>query len=334
MNSSEIKPLRETGEHSYHRRSFYHNYHVPFIYHIILKKVKACCSFGAVAGDARMAPGNPGSARIEESELGKVIAKAVIHLPYEYPIIKLHQFCVMPDHVHLLLQVMFKSEKHLDFYIEALKTKIATVFARLKRRNFTESDIFEPGYCDKPLYDNRSLNGLYRYIRENPHRLAMRKQFPQFFQRIRTLKIADGEYEAYGNLFLFRNPDKEAVKVSRSFTPAEVAGKRDTWLAEAAKGVVLVSPFISKAEKEIRTKAEAIGAKLILIIHETFPDRFKPSLHDFSLCASGRLLIISLGCAAGTPLTRSVCLSMNTLAAEICEFSKSIVNERCNHLRV
>lgn len=85
----------------------------------------------------------------------------------------------------------------------------------------------------------------------------------------------------------------------------------------ASKGTVLVSPFISQAEKAIRAEAESLGAKIILITHEAFPERFKPSAHDFDLCSKGRLLIISLGLTAGTGLSRALCMQMNDLAEAI-----------------
>ncbi len=319
MNYSAIRPLKETGQHSYHRRSFAHNYYSPFIYHIIIKKAAGCIIFGTVEGDARIAPGLPGGASIKESELGKLIAKAILHLQYEFPIIKIYQFCVMPDHVHILLQILFQSDKHLDFYIAALKDRIVAKYSAIESKEIHQEEIFEAGYCDKPLYDDRSLNALFKYIRENPHRLAMRQQYPHFFRRIRKLKIGEKEFEAYGNLFLFRNPDKEAIKISRKFTPEECQQKREHWLLASSQGSVLTSPFISKAEKEIRSAAEKIGGRIILITHEAFPERFKPSAHDFSLCCEGRLLIISMGLPPKTPLSRAMCLSMNDLAKEIAE---------------
>lgn len=193
-----------------------------------------------------------------------------------------------------------------------------------ERRREDYEEIFERGYCDKPLYEERSLDGLFVYIRENPHRLAMRMQYPQFFQRVRKLKINDAEYEAYGNLFLFRNPDKEPVKISRKHTPEERERNRALWLSHASEGTVLVSPFISPAEKDIRTEAEALGAKIILITHEAFPERFKPASHDFKLCTEGRLLIISMGLPAGVPLSRAHCLQMNALAETIAKLSEKI----------
>ena len=322
MASQEILPFGATGEHSYHRRCISHNYQAPFIYHIILKKARDCEIFGNLIGSARIAPGQPGCAGIAESMLGQSIAKSILRWPYDFPIVQLYRFCVMPDHVHILIRILYWSDQHLNFYIDALKDRVAARYSKMRGRHFVQDDIFEPGYCDKPLYDDRNLDALFRYIRENPHRLAMRRQFPQFFQRVRKLRIGDKEYEAYGNLFLFRNPDKIAVKISSRFSEGEIKMKRRKWLSAASEGTVLVSPFISPAEKKIRTAAEDLGANIILITHEAFPERFKPAGHDFSLCSEGRLLIISLGRPSEAMLSRRDCLQMNELAKALCDFSK------------
>lgn len=302
----------------YHKRAFAHNYKAPFIYHLIFKKREECEVFGVVRGDARIAPGLPGSAYIEESILGRVIAREIIGLQKRFPVFQNYQFKVMPDHVHLLLRVKDWLEFHLDYYLEDLFNVIANSYSHLKGYEIKAEYIFQAGYCDKPLLLKRSLDGLFQYIRENPHRLAMRHQFPQFFQRSRKLRIGDVEYEAYGNMFLFRNPDKEAVKISSKFTPEEIDQKKTAWLSGASKGTILVSPFISRAEKGIRTEAESLGGKIILITHEAFGERFKPAAHDFKLCSEGRLLIISLGLPVNTPLSRDICNVMNTLALTIC----------------
>lgn len=312
------KPYKPDFKHSYTRRCRGHDYRAPFIYHIILSKAEDCEAFGCVKGDAKITPGEPGSAYIERSGLGDIIQNALKWLPKEFPVIQLYQYCVMPDHVHILLRVLERSEMHLGFYITKLKGKIREGYSRIKGKEFRSEEIFKPNYCDKPLIRRRSLNVLFRYIRLNPHRLAMRMQYPQFFRRVRKLRIGDRDYEAYGNLFLFRNPDKAAVKISRRFTEEEKAKRKAYWLDDAATGTVLVSPFISKYEKSIRAESETLGASLILISHEAFPERFKPAEHDFNLCVSGSLLIISLGEPIGTGLTREICLRMNALAEDIC----------------
>lgn len=316
-SSQEINPFSVSGINSYHRRSFHHDYYNPFIYHIILKKRSGCDAFGSITGNAGIPYGTPGCAAVEESPLGKMIAKTILRLPHDYPILKLHQFCVMPDHVHLILQVLFRSEKHLDFYIDHLKERIVKRYSIQTQQLIVSDDIFEKGYCDKPLYDNRSLDGWYRYVRENPHRLAMRMQYPQFFRRTRNLKIDNQEYQAYGNLFLLRNPDKIAVKISSKYSEEENQQKKKLWIEGASKGTVIVSPFISPAEKAVRGEVESLGGKIILITHEAFPERFKPAKHDFSLCSEGRLLIVSLGKPTPATLSRADCMAMNELATKI-----------------
>ena len=145
----------------------------------------------------------------------------------------------------------------------------------------------------------------------------MRRQYSQFFRRVRNLKIGNREYQAYGNLFLFRNPDKIAVKISSKYSEEEKLKKRKLWIESASKGSVIVSPFISPAEKAIRGEVESLGGKIILITHEAFPERFKPAKHDFNLCSEGRLLIISIGKPIPASLTRADCLTMNEIAAKI-----------------
>lgn len=305
-------PHNPLQKHSYHRRANFHDYHTPCIYHIILKKSAGSEAFGRIVGDARIKPGEEGCARTEWSSLGKIIARAIYNIQFEFPILQLYQYQIMPDHLHILLRIKQYSEQPLGYYIANLKRNIARTYGAT-----SAEQIFEPNYCDKPLFPSRSLNSLFQYIRENPHRLAMRKQYPHFFQRVRGVKIGDNDYEAYGNFFLLGNPDKLAVKISRHFTDEEINKKRNLWISEATRGTILVSPFISPREKSIREEAEKRGAKIILLVHEALSERYKPAAHDFGLCSEGRLLIISLGQPAKTHLSRQMCVDMNNLAAQL-----------------
>lgn len=304
---------------NYNKRAHAHNYFAPFIYHIVFRKREGFPCFGTVEGDARIPFGTPGCAFINENDFGHTISKSIIGLPKKYPIIQIYQHKVMPDHVHILLRVLDWSKYHLDFYMEELDGYIAGRFSKITGEIITRDDIFEEGYCDKPLLLARNLNTQFEYIRLNPHRLAMRIQYPGFFKRKRDLDINGKKYEAYGNLFLFRNPDKMAVKISRKYTQQQIDRLWNDWLVNAQKGSVMVSPFISKKEKSIRKELEERDSRIILITHEAFPEIYKPARHDFDLCSSGRLLIISLGLPPKTPLTREICIQMNNLAREIAE---------------
>ena len=90
---------------NYHRRAYAHDYHAPFIYHLIIKKAKACAYFGSIRGDAKIAPGKPGCAFVAKNKLGGAIATMLKDLQLQYPFLQVYQYAIMPDHIHILLRV-------------------------------------------------------------------------------------------------------------------------------------------------------------------------------------------------------------------------------------
>lgn len=188
--------------------------------------------------------------------------------------------------------------------------------------------MFAKGFNDQILKKSRSLDTLYRYIRENPRRLAVRRAFPEYFRRTNSLRIGKVVYQAYGNLQLLENPFREQVVVHRADSEERRRNNLEQWLYTASNGGVLVSPFISPAEKAVRDRADAIDGRFILIVPDRMDDRYKPVGHDFDLCESGRMLILSAGLnvGMGDSLTRRNCLAMNSLADAICREDAVIPN--------
>lgn len=293
-----------TGNH----RAPWHDYTKRQIYHITLRKRAGVMPFGSIAGDWRLPPGTIGRSYTKASPLGAIIKSCLKEISAIHPALRIYQYALMPDHLHLLLS----AESSLD---EILGRKIA-IFKVMVNKRANLENVFEKGFNDQILTTTRNLDTIFNYLRDNPYRLAVRFANRDFFSRINQIWLSGRPYAAYGNIHLLANPFKEQVVIHRADSDAKKQSDREKWLHTSANGGVLVSPFISKAEKAIRTEAEAIGARTILITHEAFPERFKPAARDFALCAEGRLLIISLGLAAGTPLGREVCLTMNSLAGE------------------
>lgn len=292
-------------------RAPWHDYKSKCTYHITLMKNPEMPLFGNLAGDFRLPAGSPGSSYIKASPLGQAVKAALKEISSIHPALRVYQYALMPDHLHILLAV----ESELD---EILGRKIA-MFKVSVNKMVNCQEIFAPGFHDAILNPSRDFNTVIRYLRSNSYRLAVRRAFPDYFRRTERIEINGMYYQSYGNMQLLQNPFKDQVVVHRADSNASQARKKEQWLYTAANGGILVSPFISKAEKEVRAEAEGYGGKLIIITHEAFPERFKPSAHDFELCEQGRLLIISLGLTTGTELDRGICLRMNTLATKIAE---------------
>lgn len=216
----------------------------------------------------------------------------------------------MPDHLHLALQV----QSELD---EALGRKIAIFKARANHYADMKG-VFREGFNDQILTSARSIDIIFRYIRENPMRLALRFRHPEYFCRRVCMTIGDSQYNAYGNLMLLANPFKEQVVIHRSDSPETRNRNRERWLHTAANGGILVSPFISPAENAIRMEAEQYEGGIILLTNEPLREREKPTGHNFDLCARGRLLILSpLDKDFPRGLGRQCCLAMNAHSERI-----------------
>ncbi|MCH5234961.1 MAG: transposase [Muribaculaceae bacterium] len=305
--------------HSYERRKKSHDYKDTYKYHIILKKQEKCGSFGKVIGDASILPGFPGCADIKRSLVGSIIKKHLFNFDKTYTSFQMLQFKVMPDHVHILLQVKERLPKHLGYYIGRLKAGIAEECSRRMNKIFSAEDIFKPNYTDRIVWSFINLQTLIKYIKENPHRLAMRIQFPEFFKKMRNLKIDDIDCDLYGNLFLLRNPDKMPLVVHHDATEEEIAQIAEDCVCNVLEKGIIVTAAISRKEKEIRDLCENYGGSLIRIQYEEFSEKFHPSEHDSDLCKEGRLLIISIKYPKGTKLIKPISRKMNQLAERICQ---------------
>lgn len=288
-------------------RASWHDYTSRCIYHITLMKHPDAPNFGHLMGDCHLPIGRTGSSYVCASDTGRAIKQSLREISGIHPALRLLQYALMPDHLHLILSV----EDRLD---EIIGRKLGAFKVSVNQRSGV-SQVFERGFNDQILTKSRRLDIIYNYLRANPYRLAIRKANPDSFHKRTGIIIGGMPCQLYGNIHLLDNPFKEQVIVHRADNDEVYSSNRDRWLYTAANGGVLVSPFISKREKDLRREAEELGSRFILITNRPFGDREKPTGKDFELCTEGRMLIV----APQSPLdfSRSACQQMNTIANHI-----------------
>jgi hypothetical protein len=71
--------------------------------------------------------------------------------------------------------------------------------------------LFEPNYNDHILMRDGQLENWKRYLRDNPRRLMMRREYPDLFRRALCIIIDGIRYSAFGNMLLLRQPEKHQV---------------------------------------------------------------------------------------------------------------------------
>lgn len=298
----------------HHYRAKWHDYRSRCIYLITLMKRPEVPTFGYLAGDCSIRWGNPGCVYVRSSMIGDAVKRGLREIGSVDRAFKILQYALMPDHLHIILFV----ERQID---DILGRKLAAFKVMVNKFAGIDS-IFEKGFDDQILKTNRKLEVIYDYLRQNPHRLAVRRRFPEYFRKVNDLRIGGRLYQAYGNLFLLRNPFIDAVIIHRRYTSRECDRYREEWLHTAVNGGVLVSAFVSPLEKDVRREAEEAGAKIILITDKPFGEREKPAKSDFQRCEQGKLLIlVPMDDDFPRDRYRHTCLAMNARAEEIADLA-------------
>jgi hypothetical protein len=190
---------------------------------------------------------------------------------------------------------------------------------RLKKDDRSHGLLFERGYNDLISKSYDMLPRLTAYLHDNPRRLAIRREHPDYFRVQFGVTVAGQTYAAIGNRFLLDSPDMEQVQLTRSLTDDQIAKERDKFLTMAKKGTVLVSPAISTGEQVVMRTVMDAHLPQIFITPWGFNKFSKPGHQYFDACADGRLLLLAPWPHQNEriSLTRAMCLALNKMAEDI-----------------
>ncbi len=178
----------------------------------------------------------------------------------------------------------------------------------------------------RPMSRRGQLQAMIRYVQLNPQRLATKRLMPGYFRVQEGVVIAGRSYFSIGNISLLQAENYATVHVRHELLDAAAQGDTQSLrnymngcVLKAREGVVMVSPFISPKEKEV--KAVLLGEKhpFIVLADNGFRDYYKPPADIFDAVASGRVLILSPWeyDAGKRHISRADCVALNTMAEEI-----------------
>ena len=272
--------------------------------------------FGSVTGRSDAPEGSAEAPRVELTELGRCVEAEWLGIPRYYPQVEILAVQMMPDHLHGILFVREKMERDLSRIIRGFKTGCNRHYRRLfpavqsvatqsqqtgqpqqtRQRppeDRTHGLLFARGFNDKLLLRQGQLQRWLDYLKDNPRRLLMKRERPDLFRVQRGLTVGDMQFSAIGNRFLLQRPVRLQVQCSRRLTDDEIARQQAWWLSQARSGAVLVSPCISKGEKQVMRAAFTEGLPLIILQENGFTDLAKPGGQRMEACQRGQLLLLA-----------------------------------------
>lgn len=165
---------------------------------------------------------------MEPNDYGRIVQECWLALPGHYPCCRLHEFTVMPNHVHGIIEIVRGSDVGQNFYVGE----------GFKPSRTLKPEELQPARLDKPaLYTNparsssshpASLSEILRGFKTFSARMINQKYPDGLFQWQRSFHdrvIRDkGELTAIGR-YILENPrhwpdDDENLNVGAGFKPA------------------------------------------------------------------------------------------------------------------
>ena len=310
-----------------HHRSNKWDYKGQGIYHITLTVEERYPLFGELVGSS------PEEAKIVLNNFGKKVDRYARDIPKIQASkgidLKVLAIQVMPDHIHIVLQVLQPMTHSVGQIVRSYKSACTSLYKReylpkaTNAGNYTgENDNLAPpkvvvnfariftsrgsiwqympaGYHERILQCRGQLDAMIKYVKANPRRLWLKRANPDLFRIHQQTPVAGVPCTTLGNMFLAERPFRAALQCSRSLTQAEIDNLRDECLDDADNGTVFITAAISEGEKQIARTLREAGYPLIVLLEKGFPKPddphyqfFKPSGAYFEACAAGKLLLV------------------------------------------
>ena len=118
--------------------------------------------FSKIVGD-----GFPDVPQVVLTEYGKVINRQINLMGEYYKNIKIDNYVIMPNHIHILISVYINGSSGMPTPTnEAIPSFVGTLKRFVNRK--VGRDIFQRSYNDHIIRDERDYIGRWKYIENNP----------------------------------------------------------------------------------------------------------------------------------------------------------------------
>ena len=302
-----------------HHREKGWDYRGRAIYHFTLPVERRYPLFGTLEGKSAE------TAFVRLNSFGQRVCQMLSGLAQFYKekgyTLKVLAQMVMPDHVHLVIQVLEPLPQSIGAVVRGFKSGCTKVykeeyycssenatgvhgdvlvhFARIfaDRGSIWQQDAAY--YHERILHAPGQLHRMIVYVKDNPRRLWLKRHNPDLFRMHRDTVLCGLSFTSLGNHFLLQWPDRQLVEMSRSADSASIEKRLQEVLAAAHNGTVTYTAAISDGEQHIARTVREQGFPLVVLLADGFPtagsphERFyKPGGVYFEACSKGGLLLL------------------------------------------
>ncbi len=288
-------PFYRNPDHpNFNRRARHHDYTRPAKYLITFLKQSSTPALSEIVGFPPYISYE--SAQTNLYSLGNLVLSAISEWMEKYPQIIVAAYTIMPDHVHLCVDVTTRLPMGLSRAVGRLKGLISSDYHKSLPVGMRPSEmqtLFSKGFNDRIAYDSEQWENQIHYTRDNPRRYMLKQSIPDYMTRRWILTMGEEQYMAKGNIFLLKQPHLFPVKFSRKFSDKESMEWMERGKNMLHNGAIPISPYIHSKEKELKEYAINQGFAMVRVCTNSFAERESASRKEFELMAEGRLLLIA-----------------------------------------
>ena len=293
------------------------------IYHVTITTPKRERLFG----ELEIPDNDPEKAIVKRTQYGDAVIDELLHVHNYYPETRVLQFCLMPDHLHAIIQVTREMPKGFLSVSRGYWQGVKRIGRELVPELLVDGEVKWEKPFVRPMSRKGQLHNMIRYVQMNPIRLATKILYPDLFYVQRDVEINGHVFNAVGDVSLLQSKRYTPVHVRHKWEDAAVKGDdkalRDYMngcVLAARQGEVMVSPFISKNEQRVLEVLLKEQHAFIYVLSNGFREYYKPSDLLFDAVRDSRALILAP--TSYDPdkrfLTRDDCIALNKIAEEIC----------------
>lgn len=235
------------------------------------------------------------NAVVEKTAIGWVLINQQRRMLELCPEIKILADKVMPDHHHIVIQVMHTMPRSIK---EVVRGYMQGCKAEARKLGYVGNLYDAPPYY-RVLTHKGQLKAMIEYVYANAERSWQRKQNPDLFRMHRQTEVCGLLFTSLGNHFLLDWPNRQLVEMSRSASDEQIKKQLQYTLKQAQNGAVTYTAAISKGEQLIARTIREQGFPLVVLLNDGFPksgserERFyKPGGVYFEACTKGQLLLL------------------------------------------
>ena len=111
------------------------------------------------------------------SQIGTVVETAILQISEHYPVVSVDKYCVMPDHIHMILSLNTDEGGR-----QVAAPTVSTIVGHMKRWVSIQigHSIWQKSFIDRVIRNDQGYRAVWEYIENNPIKLDTAYDMPDF----------------------------------------------------------------------------------------------------------------------------------------------------------